>query len=71
MCNVVKRTGKLEVHPLARCGMFETNGLCLKIETVCLCAIEFVADNRAAETVIVSTVHTQLVSTARMRPKGD
>ena len=59
------------MHLFAGGGMDEGDGLRLEIETVCLCAIEFVALDRTAETVGVGTVHTELVRTAGVRPEGE
>ena len=59
------------MHLLACGGMDETDGLCLEIETVCLCAIEFVAHDRTAKTVGMGTVHPELVRTSGVRPKSE
>ena len=59
------------MHLFAGGGMDEGDGLRLEIETVCLCAIEFIAHDRTAETVGVGTVHTELVCTAGVRPEGE
>ena len=57
---------------LFACGrMNEADGLCLEIETVCLCAIEFVAHDGTAEAVGVGAVHPELVRTTSVGPEGE
>ena len=63
-----ERTGELEVHPLARDGMFEGDGLCLEIQAVGLLAVELVAEDGTAETVGVGAMHAQLMGSAGMGP---
>ena len=63
-----KGIGQLKVHALARGGMFEGDGLRLEIETVGLCAIEFIAQDGTAKAIGVGTMHPQLVGPARMGP---
>ena len=58
------------MHLLAGSRMNETDGLRLEIETIGLCAIEFVAHDRTAKTVWVGAVHTELVRTAGVGPEG-
>ena len=52
-----KGIGQLKVHALARGGMFEGDGLRLEIESVGLCAIEFIAQNGTAKAIGVGTMH--------------
>ena len=59
------------MHLLACGGMDETDGLCLEIETVCLCAIEFIANDWTAKTVWVGAVHSKLVCTSGVGPKSE
>ena len=59
------------MHLLAGSRMDETDGLCLEIETVCLCAIEFIALDGTAKTVGMGTVHPELVRTAGVGPEGE
>ena len=59
------------MHLLAGSRMNETDGLRLEIETVCLCAIKFIAHDGTAKTVWVGAVHTELVRTAGVGPKSE
>ena len=59
------------MHLLAGSRMNETDGLRLEIETVSLCAIEFIAHDGTAKTVWVGAVHTELVRTAGVGPKSE
>ena len=59
------------MHLLAGSRMNETDGLRLEIETVCLCAIEFVALDGTAKTVGMGAVHPKLVCTAGVGPKSE
>ena len=59
------------MHLLACSGMDERNGLRLEIETVCLCAIKFIAHDRTAKTVWVGAVHPELVRTPGVGPEGE
>ena len=52
-----KGIGQLKVHALARGGMFKGDGLRLEIETVGLCAIEFIAQDGTAKAVGVGAMH--------------
>ena len=52
------------MHLLAGSRMNETDGLRLEIETVSLCAIEFIANDWTAKTVWVGAVHSKLVCTS-------
>lgn len=51
--------------------MDKRDGLGLKVETVGLVTIQFIAQDGTPETVGVGTVHPELVGTAGMRPEGD
>ena len=59
------------MHLLACGGMDEADGLRLEIETVCLCAIEFIAHDGTAKTVWVGAVHPELVRTTSVGPEGE
>ena len=70
MYDVIELTGQLKVHLTSCCGMDETDGLCLEIETVALGAIELVAQDGTAKTLFMGAMHPQLVGATRMRPKS-
>ena len=59
------------MHLLACDGMDERDGLCLKIETISLCAIEFIAFDGTAEAVGMGAVHPELVRTAGVGPESE
>ena len=59
------------MHFLTRCGMDESDGLGLQLQTISLPAIEFITKNGTAQTIGMGTVHAQLVGPSRMRPKGE
>jgi hypothetical protein len=68
--NISERIGQFEVHPLARCGVYEGDGLCLEIQTVSLPAIEFIAEDWTAETLGMGAVHAKLMGPSSVWPKG-
>ena len=61
----------LKVHTLSCNGMCQRQLLSVQVETIGSLSVELIAQDRAAKSVEVSAVHTQLVGTARVGIEGN